>query len=120
MSVEGMWMFRSASVENPNLLLDGGIIVLETGRVFGGDSSIAYRGSYDVSGGQLLAEVRTWTWNEALGVANVWGMTGKIDQVVMFEGQPDTNRDVIAGYIYPKGMPGERLAALLQKICNLD
>lgn len=88
MSVEGMWKFQSGSLAEPETLRWGGIVVLETGRVFGGDSVLAYLGSYEVDRGNVSARVRSWTWNLDVGeeVENVFGMTGTIDYVALMEG----------------------------------
>ena len=52
-SVEGMWTVWFEGVAG----LGCGIVVLETQKVFGGDSSWYYRGSYTIDGGQFSAEV---------------------------------------------------------------
>lgn len=118
MSVEGMWKFQSASAEDPGTLRWGSIIVLETGRVFGGDSAMAHVGVFEVSGGAIVAAVRSWVWNHDLGeVANVFGMTGEIDYMVKLEGAIEG--DTIAGVIYPEGRPELRLACRMEKIAEL-
>lgn len=121
MSVEGMWAFLSGSAGAPEDLRDGGIVVLETGRVFGGDSAMAYVGTYEVAGSRITARVRSWTWNKHYaesGMENVFGMTGSVDYHAVLEGERDGD-DLVQGAIYPEGNPEFRLGAVLKKIADL-
>lgn len=120
MSVEGMWQFQSASFEDPENLVWGGIVILESGRVFGGDSVMAYHGSYEVDRGVIIADVRCWTWNTEIPeeqMANVFGMTGPIDYQVRLEGSHDGNK--IEGAIWPVADPSLKLVAAMKKIADL-
>lgn len=118
MSVEGMWKFQSGSLGEPDTLRWGGIVVLESGRVFGGDSVMAYLGTYDVDRETVSARVRSWTWNLDVGeVENVFGMTGPIDYIALMRGKREG--DVIAGYIAPEETPDLRLAIRMEKIADL-
>jgi len=54
MSIEGLW---TASMSAPGEF-GAGVIVFETGRVFGGDSSMYYTGSYQVDGGKVTGWLR--------------------------------------------------------------
>ena len=119
MSVEGMWSFASASKDDGGID-SGGVIVLETGRVFGGDSATAYTGSYTVDRGHFRAEVRAWNWNTSFnhtGETNVWGQPYPVDIMVIFEGDL-VSADQIAGTITPVA-GGASLDAKLIKICEL-
>jgi hypothetical protein len=73
MNVEGLWGFASASVEDPVSLTNGGVFVLETGRLLGGDSAIAYVGSYNLDGQSVRGEVETFQYNQAQPIVNVFG-----------------------------------------------
>ena len=116
-SIEGMWLLQSASNADPKAINDGnGVIVLETGRVFGGDSAMAYTGSYELADRQLTARVRAWTHNDIPG-ENVFGMSTPIDHIVIFRGARDD--DTILGEIWSEQMPDQRLAARLTKITDL-
>lgn len=117
-SVEGMWALLSGSVNAPDDMRDGGIVVLETGRVFGGDSAMAYLGTYEFTDGTLNADVRSWKWNmHHSDTANVFGMTGHINHQVVFEGIRDGDR--LKGFIAPADAPESRLRAVLVKITDL-
>jgi hypothetical protein len=75
MSVEGMWALQSDQHNAPGQLVAGSIIILETGRVFGGDSMMAFSGTYEVQGSQLVAKVKSWRWNPTYaGQHNVFGI----------------------------------------------
>ncbi len=119
-SVEGMWAFLSGTLEAPDDMRDGGIVVLETGRVFGGDSAMAYVGHFEVNGAKLTANIRSWTWNKVLaesGVENVFGMTGQIDYKVVFEGE--RHGDEIRGVLFPADAQEHKVLGVLKKITDL-
>lgn len=117
-SVEGMWKFQSGSAAEPSTLRWGGIVVLESGRVFGGDSVMAYRGTYEVDRNEISARVRSWTWNTDLGeVENVFGMTGPIDYVAVLRGRREG--DVISGQISPEAQTDFTLDCRMEKISDL-
>lgn len=119
MSVEGMWKFQSGSLAEPETLRWGGIVVLETGRVFGGDSVLAYLGSYEIDRENVSARVRSWNWNLDVGeeFENVFGMTGAIDYVALMEGRREGN--VITGHIASEANPNLRLPCRMEKIADL-
>lgn len=120
MSVEGMWKFQSGSLDAPTDIRWGGIVVLETGRVFGGDSAMAYLGNYETDRGKIAAQVRSWVWNTDLPeeeLANVFGMTGEIDYEVVIEGTLEGQE--IKGFLWPKGADNLRLPARMVKIADL-
>ncbi len=97
---------------------DGGIVVLETGRVFGGDSIMAYVGEYAISGETLTAEVRAWSWNDAYEGHNVFGMPTPIDHKVIFQGAR-VSKGRFEGKIWPDGTPEIALKGEMVKICEL-
>lgn len=117
-SVEGMWKFQSASIDDPDTLRWGGIVVLESGKVFGGDSVMAYLGSYEMDRDEIVARVRSWRWNHDTGeVENVFKMSGDIDHHVTLKGQ---RKDAtIKGTIEDDDMPGILLAVRFEKIAEL-
>ena len=73
-----------------------GIIVLETGRIFGGDSSMIYIGSYRTQNGIIHADINVKKYAQVPGMASV----------VVFDnfnlnvtGKPDQNNLVLTGYV---------------------
>jgi hypothetical protein len=110
-SVEGLWCFQSSSLNNPGVYEYGGTVVLETGRVLGGDSFLAYIGDYEVNGSQVSARVRSVQWNHAVQVENVFGMTSPIDYEVNLVGT--RNGDRIEGFISPERQPEIQVPILM-------
>ena len=72
MSVEGMWAMVAGEAAEGEVR-SGGVIVLETGRVFGGDSVVAYVGTYSVEGSQMTAQVERWKYNASIDGIDVFG-----------------------------------------------
>lgn len=55
MSIEGLWsLFFRSNVGGEG----GGVVILETGRILGGDVSYYYVGDYEVDRGQVTGNVR--------------------------------------------------------------
>lgn len=117
-SVEGMWKFQTAHADEPDVIRWGGIVILESCRVFGGDSVMAYLGTYEVDRDLISARVRSWTWNFDVGeIENVFGMTGAIDYVALLNGKREGN--AITGYIAPEARPEFQLICRMEKIADL-
>jgi len=53
--LEALWSVGFASNVNDS---GAGVVVLETGRILGGDSSYLYVGNYRVENGEILADVK--------------------------------------------------------------
>ncbi|PNU03126.1 GrlR family regulatory protein [Novosphingobium guangzhouense] len=120
MTVEAMWKFQSGSVGSEDTPVWGGIVVLESGRVFGGDSLMAYLGTYEVDRGKITAHVRSWAWNTdvpAEEFENVFGMTSDIDHNVVLEGEISGNE--IHGVLRSDKMEGVELKSRMIKIADL-
>lgn len=117
-SVEGMWSFQSGSYDDPAKVIFGGIVILESGRVFGGDLVQAYLGSYAVDRTVMRADIRSWTWNtEAADGETVFGIPVPNDYNVVLEGA--ISEGLIKGVLYPVDAPDLRLAAIMKKISEL-
>ncbi len=117
---EGMWKFQSGSVDEPDTPVWGGIIVLESGRLFGGDSVMAYLGTYNVDRGEITAQARVWDWNTEAVIGeteNVFGMRSPVDYRVQLLGQ--LREGMVEGYIWPDDQPHMRLRARMEKIAEL-
>src|SRR4028119_1223261 len=57
-SLEALWTLRFDAVGGENFELGGGVLIIETGRLFGGDSGYAYVGSLDDTGSSVSGTVR--------------------------------------------------------------
>src|SRR5215207_8497927 len=74
MNIEGMWAAYFGDVGGEQL--NSGVVVLETERLFGGDSMIAYLGSYTASGASVTATFDTWAYNPTIVVQTAFGDVG--------------------------------------------
>lgn len=74
MSLEGMWAVYFGDVDGEQV--NSGIAVLETGRIFGGDSLMAYLGSYEPTKGGVTGKARIWAFNQTLEVQTAFGKMG--------------------------------------------
>jgi hypothetical protein len=78
MNVEAMWVVKYVDPSAPGsgMNLAGGVIVLETGRLFGGDSGAYYVGSYKVKDGAFAFEAHVRfhdpNFSSALGLRDYW------------------------------------------------
>lgn len=75
-----------------------GVVVLETGRVFGGDSSFVYIGSYKVENGILKAEVKCT--NDRKLLQSIFGDIKEFN--LRLEGKPQHDEFILQGYMVEK------------------
>jgi hypothetical protein len=117
MSVEGMWLLRSNEVADLGTVMAPSIIVLETGRLFGGDTAYFFIGSYEADGHQIsgTANVKTHTVHPDL--ENVFGIKGEIEHQVSFHGSVEG--DTLKGKMETSMMPGLELDWTMQKLSDL-
>ena len=71
-SIEALWLVKFGDFETPNQARNGGVIVFESGKAFGGDSGYAYVGRYEVSGDNFTAELDIIQFNDEMG--DVFGL----------------------------------------------
>lgn len=90
MSVEGFWLMRTTQHDSSEFT-GPGVIVLDTGKLFGGDSAYYYNGNYSVEAGNMTGEVRVKTHTDYDGLINVFGMVGVVNHVVFYDGAYDGN-----------------------------
>lgn len=121
MSLEGMWAVYFGDVTGGGV--NSGIAVLETGRVFGGDSMIAYVGRYEVNGNTVTAKIRTWPYNPTQVVTTAFGHVasqGPTDVTLQGQFKPnDGQMGEIDGQLWETANPSVKLGARLVKIENL-
>ena len=119
MSIEAMWFLKSASYADPDTMKDGGVVILETERIFGGDSIMAYIGKYTVNGNELKAIVRSFSWNDEYGGENVFGMEVPIDTEVGFQGTISPDHNTINGSIFLLSEPDIMFDTIMVKVADL-
>jgi hypothetical protein len=106
MSVEGMWALQSDQHNAPGQLVAGSIIILESGKIFGGDSMMAFLGSYTVDANDISGNVRAWRWNPSYaGQHNVFGIDpGPAGVQVTFSGTRESDNLLNVSFAAP-GFP---------------
>lgn len=124
MSVEGMWAIYFGDVAGGFPTPNSGVMVFETGKLFGGDSLTAYLGDFALNNGKVTAQARVWTYNPANmhEATTAFGQQGPSDNRVNFEGDYHNGDDGprrIRGQIWEEGKPAIKLPALLLPIADL-
>ena len=57
MSIEAMWQVNFGATPQGEVGFGAGVIVIETGRILGGDSSFYYLGTYSIAGDDVTCEI---------------------------------------------------------------
>ena len=55
---EGVYLVSFGDVAAPGKFINGGVVMLDTLKVYGGDSGYYYTGNYSVNGDKISADVR--------------------------------------------------------------
>lgn len=103
MSVEALYAVRFGHAGAPNLPLNGGVVVLETGRVFGGDTWFAYTGHYEVAGGTVTGNIHAVRHFNDPGSESAWG-TQENEFDVQFTATSDDSFETAGGSVSRGGM----------------
>jgi len=90
-----------------------GVLALETGRVFGGDSSFVYIGDYHVKDGILVAEVKCTNDREEMDSI----FPGLDEFVVKVSGTPSGRKFVLKGHVV--GDPAKKVTVKLTRRAEL-
>jgi T3SS negative regulator,GrlR len=90
--LEALWGLEFGSNLN-----DGGygVVVLETGRVLGGDSSFIYVGSYELNNGVVTAQVKCT--NDRKSLTSVFGDIAEFN--LHLEGTPSHDQFILQGHM---------------------
>lgn len=74
MGIEGLWSLQVQTPAGAGFR-PGGVVVFETGRVFGGDSGFIWTGTFEVNRNhQIEARVRVKQYNFTGGMTSVFGV----------------------------------------------
>lgn len=115
MSVEGMWCYVSGDVHS-EVLASGGMVILDTNRVYGGDSVMAYVGKYEVKDGTVTAHVESWPYNPHFAhLPDVFGEEGEHVRQSTVTGALNQAGQLV-GHLTRKGVS---LPIVLQKMHDL-
>ena len=69
MSIEALWAVRFAGAHGVRVATSAGVIILETGRIFGGDSWTFYTGKYERNpDGTYKVSIQTGVYNNEGGL----------------------------------------------------
>jgi hypothetical protein len=111
---EALYLVKFGDVENGQRL-NGGVAVLETNRIFGGDSGYFYLGTYTLKDGEITATVEVTKhdpeWRNAFGDdARVFKLqiTGQVDgqDIVGTMRRLDTGQTLPIALLYTARLPG--------------
>ncbi len=110
MSVEALWTARFGDVSSPGTWENGGVVVLETGRIYGGDGGTYYIGTYEIDRGSFTGKFKSVTFDPRYRSA--FGELGpEVDVVAVgtMEG------DVMKGTLSSPAAPGLKIGFDLTK-----
>ena len=110
--IDALWSLQFAANATP--LGGSGVVVIENGRVLGGDSSFLFIGDVKVEGGTVKARVHVTKYQDVPGMSSVTGLN---NYVGIFEGQVDAQNVTLTGIV--EGMPTIKLVAKLTRRAEL-
>lgn len=110
--LEAMWTVRFAGSNGIEAGSGGGVIVFESGRMFGGDTSFAYLGTYTVEQGKISAKIKVDRHGTGLH-----SITGLENFSLILRGTIDQNQFDVVGHV--EGRPERTLAVRLQRFAEL-
>jgi len=99
--------------------VNSGIAVFETGRIFGGDSIMAYLGSYEANGGGASGTVKIWGYNPHQVGVTAFGTIATPEGVTLTFEATRNDDGTLTGYFAPQGDPSQRIEAQLVKVAEL-
>lgn len=118
MSIEALWAVRFVGVNGGSIgEQSGGVIVLESGRLFGGDTWTYYTGSYSIANGQVTFRVNVGVHHTGGGESIFGGplVPYSLEGVATVDAAQRTMKaDLVA-----IGQPQMRIAAMLHRVAEL-
>ena len=109
---EGLWTAQFGSTQHQ--VINGGVVVLEAGRLFGGDASHYYEGRYERFDNKIHAEFRVVHYFGS--PATAWGDTSPRFTAIM---EGERKGEVITGKLSRPDMPGVFGDIIMQRRTNL-
>jgi hypothetical protein len=117
MSLEGMWAVYFGDVAGPHV--NSGVAVFETGRIFGGDSMMAYLGSYEATNNGITGSVKIWAYNPHIVVTTAFGKTGTPEgETLNFDATYDAEGNLVGSFA-EQANPNLKIPAKLIKVAEL-
>ena len=115
-SVEALWTAKYGTAEYNVGELEGGVIIIETGKIYGGDSIYAYRGDFTVNADIVEGNLTMYRHNWADGSQSLYE-TQEASFSSLFIGTRQGD-DQISGKIVRQGFPDAFFQ--LTRLQNLD
>ena len=91
--LEALWSITFRASNSPHLI-GAGVVVIDNGRILGGDTSFTFVGDVRVSGDSLNARVRVSKYNSMLS-----SITGLDNYTALFEGKVDRTHMQLVGQV---------------------
>ena len=91
--LEALW---SVEFQSSYGMHGNGVVVFETGRVFGGDSSMIYVGSYKVENGTIHSDINVKKYANVPGMVSVVGFE---DFNLKVTGKVNGDKLALSGYV---------------------
>jgi hypothetical protein len=119
MSIEALWAVQFTGANGVRIAKSGGVIVIESGRIFGGDTWMWYTGRYerDVKTGKLTCALQTGV-HFTQGGQSIFGgaLQGRklVGEIVVADDQRTASADLAV-----EGAPQMRLTATLTWVAPL-
>jgi hypothetical protein len=118
MSIEALWAVEFVGANGARVAKSGGVIVIETDQILGGDSWQWYVGTYTQQGkGRLTVRLQTGV-HYSVGGQSIFG--GPLRPMVLI-GDVDVSVDhkSATANLTVEGSPGMRLVAALKRVAEL-
>lgn len=113
-TIEALWAVHYGDVGVPGQV-NGGVVVFETSRIFGGDSKFYYVGEYKVSSQTVTGTVMSTHFSGDSMTAFGFSTTGSLH--IGFNGR--RRGDTIDGEAWLIDQPSERVPILLKRLADL-
>lgn len=109
MSLEALWTLE---FQTNNTWTNGGVVVLESNKIYGGDSQYYYLGNYELNRDTIIAKISGTHYHGPINT--IWGTDEKQTQV-SFTGTYDKDEGKIVGELTNSQNPDSALKAVLTK-----
>lgn len=110
--IEAMWSVRFVTNQSS---AGNGVLVLENGKIFGGDSSFTYIGNFEVKDGIVRAEIKV---KKYANVAGIHSISGSDEYILPLSGKLDRNEMTLSGK--PSNNPQIDIVVRITRISELD
>lgn len=117
--IEGLWVIKFLTPNDPEMDLNGGVVVIETGRILGGDSGYFYVGE--------IEPAQNGVWNASVRVnrhdpeiTSIFGDADSIDLIgtLRRNGNDANARPLIHVEMHPSD-PSQTMNALMIRVADL-